>query len=67
MSAHRSYGVSVTQKSWTEVCLVLLAFALVLGVIGLAAFDGNFVGGTEAIAKEVDSTTIRADASTSPP
>lgn len=62
MSAHRSYGVSVTQKSWTEVCLVILAFALVLGVLRLAAFDGQH----EASAKTVDAVSVLADG-TPPP
>ena len=62
MSAHRSYGVAVTQHSWTEVFLVVLAFALVLGVLRLAAFDGHH----EAQAKDVDAVTVLAGAATPP-
>lgn len=62
MSAHRSYGVAVTQRSWTEVVLVVLAFAFVLGVLRLAAFDGQH----EAQAKEVDAVSVLTDAVTPP-
>jgi hypothetical protein len=63
MTPRASYGVSVTQRSWTEVCLVLLAFALVLGVIGLAAFDGQ----NDAQAKSTDAVTVLAEPANTPP